>query len=80
MSVSKLVSHIQTLSELLENASGCSNELLHFCHVTDDDLSIEDIGEMFGHGKGLHIDGTITIKDYLRLAAVEVDSIEDMLE
>lgn len=80
MSVSKLATHIQTLFELLENATACSDELSHFCQVTDDNLSIEDIGEMFGHGKGLHIDGTVTIKDYLILAAAEVDSIEDMLE
>jgi hypothetical protein len=80
MSVSQLLSHIQSLSESLENASALSEELLHCCQASDGDFSIADISDMFGQGKGINIDGTPTIKDYLELAVAELDFIEDMLE
>ena len=80
MSVSQLVSHIQSLSEVLENASGLSQELLDCCNATDDNLSIEDIGEMIGQGKGINIDGTVTIKDYLELAVSELNNIGSILK
>ena len=80
MSVSQLVTHIQSLSEYLENAYAVTDDLLNNCQASEDDLSIEDIGEMFGQGKGLNVDGTITVKDYLELAVSELSNIESMLE
>ena len=80
MSVDQLLSHIQSLSETLENASSLTEDLMGRCQASNaDSLSIKDIGEMWGKGQGLHVDGTVTIKDYMEMAATQLENIEDLL-
>lgn len=80
MSVDQLLSHIQTLSETLENASSLAEDLMGRCQANNaDSLSVKDIGQMWGKGQDLHVDGTVTIKDYMEMAATQLENIEGML-
>lgn len=80
MSVGQLLSNIQSLHAALENATSTVEELLHCCRAEDsENLSIESIGEMWGLGRGLHVDGSVTISDYLEMVATEMDNIKLIL-